>query len=64
MSYATYYRVVGERYDGSKRLLCGHIDSQERAERLAEVLRPESPFASVKVEIDRESMPEMPVLKP
>jgi hypothetical protein len=57
MHSTTYYRVVGVRHDGSKRLLCGHIDSRERAERLAGLLQV-SPFASVVVEIDDESLTE------
>jgi len=64
MDPTNYYRVVGVRNDGSKRLLCGHLRTKELAERVAGAVKENSPFASLVVECDRGSMHELPLTRP
>jgi hypothetical protein len=54
------YRVVGVHPNGSRRLLCGRIETRDQAEKLASALHEVSRFASLVAELDDGSMVEAP----
>jgi hypothetical protein len=56
MTTTQLFRVVGVYPDGSRRLICGRIETRDEGEEVANALRDVSPFASLVVEPDEGSM--------
>lgn len=52
MNPTTTYRVVGVRSDGSKRILCDKIATEEQATNISKSLSAEAPFAEIIIERD------------
>lgn len=58
MTTTQLFRVVGVYPDGSRRLICGRIETRDEGEEVAVALRDVSPYASLIVEPDDGSMVE------